>query len=195
MGLTHMKAWNEMTSAEKVGVCVELSETQDLSYLEIAVIFGVSRNVIAGTMHRFKEKGGVLTNRRAIGNVWHGSKTKREKIVKEVNEKMGGALLAPKPAVKVTRTFTVPARVAPIKMNKPIVEPPPTGLGVMDLTNHTCRWPQGTGPYSFCGAPTAVSQSGRQVYCEYHNTAAYRPYEKKERTNAKPYGKAFSVSR
>ncbi|HEX3984720.1 MAG TPA: GcrA family cell cycle regulator [Acidisoma sp.] len=51
---------------------------------------------------------------------------------------------------------------APRKMNLP--EPVNLALGMMDLTQMTCRFPHGDSPFVFCGQQT----DGDHPYCPYH---------------------------
>lgn len=195
-----MKAWSEMTSTERTEACVELAEKHDMSYLQIGNLYKVTRNVVAGVLNRYKGKGGVLVGRRAA-DVWSRPRKPTKNFV--------AAKPKPKPkhwsptateadairikpaSIEAVREVVTPARVAPIRMNKPVV-PPPDGLNLMDLNDHVCRWPLGEGPYSFCGAHVAE----KKVYCTVHYAMAYLPpAEKKGRTNAKPYNKTVPNAR
>jgi hypothetical protein len=180
-----MKAWSEMTSAERTEACVELAENHDMSYLQIANLYKTTRNVIAGTLNRYKAKGGVLVGRRAADVSSRTRKPTKNFLAAKPKPKRWSPTATEVDAIKVkpagieaVRAFVTPARVAPIRMNRPVV-PPPDGLNILDLNDHVCRWPLGEGPYSFCGAPTVLSASGWKVYCGVHNAAAYIPREKK----------------
>ena len=53
-------------------------------------------------------------------------------------------------------------------------EPPPPQnnapmVALLDLKEHHCRYPVGTGPYMFCGAPKVFTQS----YCGVHHRICY----------------------
>jgi GcrA cell cycle regulator len=65
----------------------------------------------------------------------------------------------------------------------PKVSPPKRrrrrGKRLLELTNKSCRWPQGrpgTPAFFFCGAPGADLERG-MPYCERHARRAYRNYE------------------
>jgi GcrA cell cycle regulator len=62
-----------------------------------------------------------------------------------------------------------PIPSAPIKL----IRPPPDGrVTVQDLSDKTCRWPEGhvgEPDFRFCGAPTKANS----VYCEHHHDRAY----------------------
>lgn len=187
-----------MTMEERTEAAVALIEGDDFSYLQVAETFGVSRSIIAGLIYRYKDRGGVITKRRVIAGTFIRDKAKREKVIAELNAKTNGKLLEPKarvPRISASRSEMNLKKVAPIPRNQYVPVPPPVGLSLLDITNDTCRWPQGTGPYSFCGAPTALSITGRKVYCAAHNFLAYRAFEPREKTNAKPYGKTLSLPR
>lgn len=56
--------------------------------------------------------------------------------------------------------------------------PPPAGnppqcdpVAFLELEQHHCRWPHGTGPYTFCGAAKVPGLS----YCSYHQGLAFLP--------------------
>ena len=193
-----MKAWSEMTSAERTEACVELAEKHDMSYLQIGNLYKVPRNVIAGMLNRYKYKGGKLVGRRAADVSSRPRKPTKNFLAAKPKSKRWSPTATEVDAIRVkpasieaVRAFVTPARVAPIWMNRPVV-PPPDGLNLMDLNDHVCRWPLGEGPYSFCGAPLAE----RKVYCTVHCAIAYLPpAEKKGRTNAKPYNKTVPNAR
>jgi hypothetical protein len=186
-----MTQWNEMSRDERTKEIVRLIEHEDLSYGDIAFMFGVSRNVIAGLVSRFKDAGGVLINRRMTSkNQFYNDPVKRERALSgtvylaetdserakrkaEINAKRSE--LAKKLAAE-RKTLQTVATMPPA--SRPKVAPP-QGLTAMELTNDTCRWPQGEGPYTFCGNPTHRHVNGRAVYCEAHAVVAYKVYEGK----------------
>lgn len=173
-----MKAWSEMTSAERTEACVELAENHDMSYLQIANLYKTTRNVIAGLLNRYKAKGGKLVNRRGTSAFSRDAKQRKQKA-KAALVAARQHPVARRVQIKVVKRAVTPARVAtPIRVSRPVV-PPPDGLNILDLNDRVCRWPLGEGPYSFCGAPTVLSASGWKVYCGVHNAAAYIPREKK----------------
>lgn len=186
-----MTQWGEMSRAERTAEVVRLIEHEDMSYGDIAILFGVSRNVIAGLVSRFKDAGGVLINRRMTAkNQFYNDPKKRRlalsgtvflaetdseraKRKEEINAKRSE--LAKKLAAE-RKTLQAVAAMPTVRKAKVL---PPKGLTTMELTNQTCRWPQGEGPYSFCGNPTHRHVNGRAVYCETHAAIAYKVYEGK----------------
>ncbi len=183
-----MKAWSEMTPEERTAACVELVEVKDLSYSGIAKLYGVSRSAVAGMLDRHKKRGGVLRNRRVVDNTWTAGATKRVKLVKKPVVPLSNI------SIRANKSAGTPATVARANKDKPTASAP-VGLSVVDLNDHTCRWPLGDGPYTFCGAPTALSPFGWKVYCTEHNAIAYRPFERKDRVSEKPSRKTLSFSR
>jgi hypothetical protein len=74
------------------------------------------------------------------------------------------------------RVRGIPARIPkppPVYKPEPIKRPDWLGLRLIELTNKTCRWPSGHGPYFFCGAPGCDCKN-RQPYCPYHAFIAHR---------------------
>lgn len=53
---------------------------------------------------------------------------------------------------------------------KPAVAPRVFGLTLLDLQPWNCRWPQGDGPYRFCGEPRVEDSS----YCKPHTRLSVR---------------------
>lgn len=47
---------------------------------------------------------------------------------------------------------------------------------LLELRLGECRWPEGEGPFSFCGAPAITDKP----YCPHHHGIAYRPGEAAE---------------
>lgn len=188
-----MTQWSEMSRQERTAEVVRLIEYEDMSYGDIAFHFGISRNVIAGVVNRFKDAGGVLLNRRQTGkNQFYSDPVKRglalsgqlplpetdserAKRKAEINAKrseQAKKIAAERKLLQAVATIPAASRIRPKAA-------PPQGLSMMELTNDTCRWPKGEGPYSFCGNPTHRHADGRAVYCEAHASVAYRTYDAK----------------
>jgi len=66
-------------------------------------------------------------------------------------------------------------RPTPIKPPPPPVPLPPPllarNLDIMQLKDGDCRYPYGSGPYTFCGLATQPGSS----YCRYHHRACWVP--------------------
>jgi len=63
-------------------------------------------------------------------------------------------------------------RKAATQDDPPVSKPKTKPIPLIDLTNTTCRWPIGTNPILFCGAPEADLANG-VPYCPYHSRIAY----------------------
>lgn len=61
----------------------------------------------------------------------------------------------------------------PKAIASPVWTPSPGAmtLDLLDLTEHTCRWPLGANPTRFCGDHTEPDKS----YCKAHCAIAYHP--------------------
>lgn len=145
---------------------------------------GVTRNAVIGKVHRLG-----LSNR--TGGASSAKASPKEKPAKSKAE--------PKPAPKVEAATPEPAP-APTPMRKAIIPagqplpPQPSAneispealakvteiekkskkIGLMDLTERTCKWPIGdpaTSEFWFCGLPV---QTGKP-YCEAHVGVAFQP--------------------
>jgi GcrA cell cycle regulator len=99
---------------------------------------------------------------------------------------------AARPDVKAKRRPRVARRAAFRPPYVPVAPPPPAApapapappacqpIALLELTNATCRWPIGEGPYLFCGALEADLANGVS-YCRFHSAMAYRrPGEREE---------------
>lgn len=50
-------------------------------------------------------------------------------------------------------------------------------IGIMDLTEYTCRFPKGDKPVTFCGKPKDIDSP----YCLYHHHVCYRDTQAQKR--------------
>lgn len=75
-------------------------------------------------------------------------------------------------AKRATLSFTsrpIRPRMPP-KPIEPVPDnfPPSLHLDMIEVSDATCRWPEGDGPFFFCGdAP-----HGKSVYCEFHHSVS-----------------------
>jgi hypothetical protein len=63
----------------------------------------------------------------------------------------------------------------PIMDEPPLAEPLFAGIPFEELTPQTCRYPQGDGPFMFCGQP---KQEG-SAYCAHHHRVCYLPLSRR----------------
>lgn len=145
---------------------------------------GVTRNAVIGKVHRLG-----LSNRAGASST---------PAPERKTAKADGASPAPKPAVKVAPqdkviSVTVTPRKPIVPAGQPLppqpsaneisqealanvreVEKTAKRIGLMDLTERTCKWPIGdpaTEDFWFCG----LSVQQGKPYCEAHVTVAFQP--------------------
>ncbi len=151
-----------------------------LSASQIAAqLGGVSRNAVIGKVHRLKLSGRGRTTssaprpkkaasgagRTARGGGGGGGRT--------VTTTIGATALKAQydvDAVAIRDTRPIEDVVVPISRNLELVE----------LTEHTCKWPNGdpmSEDFSFCGNDSGDSGP----YCTYHSRLAYQPASERRR--------------
>jgi GcrA cell cycle regulator len=123
---------------------------------EIAALFGVTRNTIAGKIAR-------------LGLTREPGKIARLGLTREP-----GPRAAPRQARK-----HYPKKPGPKPASLPLPPEPARderGVQLIELTNATCRWPFGSvgaDDFRFCGVPTADFRGGKP-YCREHTKLARR---------------------
>jgi len=155
---------------------------------------GVTRNAVIGKVHRLG-----LSNRSGSGGASSdsGAKAKPAAKAKAAAKPKPAAKAEPKPAAAPKQETAPAAPVSRIKAIIPAGQPLPPQpsaneidpaalakvneiekkakkLGLMELTERTCKWPVGdpaTPDFWFCGLPV---QSGKP-YCEAHVGVAFQP--------------------
>ncbi|MBO6717665.1 MAG: GcrA family cell cycle regulator [Rhizobiaceae bacterium] len=147
-----------------------------LSASQIAAqLGGVSRNAVIGKVHRLKLSGRGRTS----------SASPRPKKAAS-----GGGRSSPRPGRTVTASIGATALqaqydVEPIARQslrpiEDIVVPISRKLKLVELTEHTCKWPNGdpmSEEFSFCGNDSGESGP----YCTYHSRLAYQPASERRR--------------
>lgn len=127
-----------------------------LSASQIATELGkpyVTRNAVIGLIHR-------------SGLTGQGTREPRQREAKprmtkpHHRRKMSWS-------VKPLAESLPPEPVVAQKISLP--EPISLRVSLIDLKPHQCRWPEGEGPFTFCGAKAV------DVYCEHHRKRAYQP--------------------
>lgn len=155
---------------ERVEVLKQLW-TDGLSASQIAARLGdgITRNAVIGKVHRLGLSGRGSPTRVARPR----TRRPRQPSAPRQVQSGGNAALKSKPATA--------AKPQPAVKREPIPEPirlvelrDGERIGILSLTDKTCRWPHGdpgTPEFSFCGHQP---QSGTP-YCEYHASVAYQP--------------------
>lgn len=132
----------------------------NLSCSRIALEFGneLTRNAVIGKVHR------LGLERRGRANVFHGnqkrSAVRKPRVVKPT-----------KFALSFNAATITKIPVASFEVRLAAVQP--LHLDLMELTDATCRYPYGDGPFTFCGCATR----NEKPYCAAHYELAYRPQE------------------
>lgn len=154
---------------------------EGLSASQIATdLGGVTRNAVIGKVHRLglsgRAKPAGKSNaasrrkpaaRAAGGNGGGGGGTRTRQTTRTVGNTV----------IKVDFEEDVAFRPKPVE---DLVMPVSRELGLLQLTEATCKWPTGdpTMPgFSFCGHST----NDDKPYCEFHNKLAFQPPSERRR--------------
>ncbi|HFC04341.1 MAG TPA: GcrA cell cycle regulator [Rhizobiales bacterium] len=147
--------------------------TDGLSASQIAAKLGdgITRNAVIGKVHRLGLSGRGSPARVARPR----TRRPRQPSAPKRMPTNGNAALKAKPSA------------APVRRREPAPEPIrlvdiPEGerIGILSLTEKTCRWPlgdPGSDEFCFCGQ---LPQDGTP-YCDYHASVAYQPANERRR--------------
>ncbi len=167
---------------------------EGLSASQIAGVLGegVTRNAVIGKVHRLKLSGRAkpastaprprTTPRPASAGVRRMA-TSAPRPTSGIANMMKSRSVAPAPmhgatALKMDPEFETEAYVAP--QVQELYVPEDQRLNLLELNEHTCKWPIGdplTPDFYFCGQH---SDEGKP-YCDFHSRRAYHQLEKKKR--------------
>lgn len=169
---------------------------EGLSASQIAGVLGegVTRNAVIGKVHRLKLSGRAKpatsaprvrsAPRPAARRVSSPASTSRSSglgtVMKTRNTMSsgGGAAIQGATALKMDPEFAVEMEMAP--QVQELYIPVEQRLTLLQLSEHTCKWPIGdplTPDFYFCGQH---SDEGKP-YCDFHSRRAYHQVEKKKR--------------
>jgi len=141
--------WTEERIAEAERL---FGEGNSAAQVAAAIGGGITRNAVIGMAHR---RG------------WTGGKPPRIALGRRAPSRGNRSYHARKSA-KPPAARPRPARPVPIEN---LAVPVSRDVALMDLAASDCRWPNGKGPFTFCGQRA----HGGGSYCEYHSRLAYVP--------------------
>jgi GcrA cell cycle regulator len=165
---------------------------EGLSASQIAGVLGdgVTRNAVIGKVHRLKLSGRA----KPASSAPRARATPRAPGVRRVSSGIGrpssgiasmmkARTMGPAPmhgatALKIDAEYQTEVYVAP--QVQELFIPEDQRLNLLELNEHTCKWPIGdplTPDFYFCGQH---SEEGKP-YCEFHSRRAYHQLEKKKR--------------
>lgn len=141
---------------------------ENFSFSEIAAALGggISRNSAIGKAHRLGIAGHKVGRKPAMGpNAIRAPKRPATQGISAAVQKINMAKAAPPKVAPAPKIKPEPFVVATVDIV-------PLNLGLMDLTETTCRWPIGDEPatMTFCGHDAPGGP-----YCPGHSAIAYQP--------------------
>ena len=166
---------------------------EGLSASQIAGVLGegVTRNAVIGKVHRLKLTGRAKpasstprarTAPRSTGGIRRVSTSSSNGsslgAIMKRRSMSAGAATQGATALKISEDFEREVYVAP--QVQELFIPVEDRLSLLELNEHTCKWPIGdplTPDFYFCGQH---SEEGKP-YCDFHSRRAYHQLEKKKR--------------
>lgn len=141
-----------------------------------AQLGGVSRNAVIGKVHRLKlssrgrATSSAVTRQKKVAST---TKVTRSAPQRTVTMTVGATALAAQfDAEPVARRYLRPV--------ENVVVPISRKLSLVQLTERTCKWPNGdplSEEFSFCGNDSAETGP----YCTYHSKVAFQPASERRR--------------
>lgn len=163
-----MTQWHEMNAKTKQDAVTALLK-EGKTYSQVAEIFNVTRNAVAGAVNRFKTRVGMSPEE--LGKL----QTRKASMKKLKEEKAERQKHLYDDIIFVPHVHRAPSVAIPSDRWAPLAGSVPVTL--MDLKPQHCRWPVGN--HMFCGQRSEDNTYGRIRYCATHNAMAYRQWEVK----------------
>ena len=190
------KLWREGMAArdiaERVGGGATKNAIIGKAHRQRWIARGASHHSRAGKTRRIYDNDAVLNRwlagqtEKQIGIILGYPPRRISGIVCEARRKGDPRAVHHGPATWERRTHVWQARVyKPKAPRRPRIEdmakPESFNLSLMELARGVCRWPEGDGPFTFCGR----GNFGGRSYCEYHCRLAYQPLEQRSERDIK----------
>lgn len=141
-----------------------------MSARDLAAKMGMTREAIVGMFHRHKEKLLPAKLQARPGPQKARTHTVRSKPAKgrPSRKKADQAPISGATSAAIQKINRIRAEgLPPMNYVEPEIRtdaPVSHQLPLVELTERTCKWPYGTGPFFFCGHDT----EGHHAYCPYH---------------------------
>lgn len=169
--------WSRLTPARKAALIVELYDPESTSATDLTIrIFKkydqrVPRNAIIGFYARMPElrrdypltgtNQNVIPSSAKSDHLRQLADERRQKAAKEAEERKKTPLVAPEPIESVVARRRASLAEWAVANSR--------NLSLLELESGDCKWPTGSGPYTFCGCQ--AEEQG--AYCGYHAKIAY----------------------
>jgi len=173
-----------MTQQEKHAAVKPLIEDRK-SYGEIAVLFGASRNGVAGIVSRMRASGMLPPPNPIAAAVAQkeggkkafaisAEKARQSKSISAAKSRKHGGIRGGHISLAAFSKIVQKSVVAAVEAK---LNPKPLVFSILELASHHCRWPIGDpreAGFGFCGADKDPLHS----YCRHHRSLAYAPRER-----------------